>query len=356
MSNFVSYRARFQGKLAGISVEDLKGLDYEKEKLVDRMEEVLNKLDKVEPFFSEYFFQKENDDRDNGEFDHLITESDTREYYRYSPNTTDELSEDINICKLIQSYGSYILNSKDLPREKQQEYSILTEEEFEKQLLKEMATDFKTDASVVLDCRPKNDYTNLDHKITKKDLFPHLQKNKYGVREKDLYLAKVLNDYETLREYLRKELRKIQTGECSKYNLLEIRSLLAKINDDMIISKNQILGIRCQAKRLGDENPTNDYMTMDYKNPEHIKHMLKFCRITKTPRPDDMMSHIGYDMHVAINKLKEDKKIDNIDMEIIECINSGNYTHEEIALEVKRDSKTIRQRLNKIYKRISEVI
>lgn len=355
MSNFVSYRARFQGKLAGVSVEELKGLDYEKEKLIDRMEEVLNKLDKVQPFFDEYFFQKENDDRDNGEFDHLITESDEREYYRYSPNTTDELSEDINICKYIQMYAGYILNSKDLPRERQQEYSILTEEEFEKQLKKEMATDFKADANVVLDCRPKNDYNNLTLRINKKDLYPNLQNNKYGVRDKDVELAVVLNGYETFKEYLKGELRKLQAGEYTKFNLIQLRSLLSSINDDMLLSKNMLLGIRSQAKRLGDENPMNDYSTLDYSNPEHIKAILKFCKITKSPRPDDMMSHIGYDMFVAIDTLKKNKRLDNIDLEIIECYNA-NYTLEDIGNEVGMKKQSVDYRIKKICEKIAGVI
>ena len=354
MSNFVSYRANFKGTLAGIKVDELKGLDYEKVKLKDRMEEVEEKVNRVEPFFNEYFFQKENDDRDNGEFEHLTTESDARQYYNYSPNVADELSEDINICKIIQSYGSYILNSKDLPKEKMQQYSILTEEEFEKQLLKEMATDFKVDANVVLDCRPKNDYTNLDHKVTKKDLYPHLQKNKYGVREKDLYLAQVLNDYETFREYLRGEMRKLKNNEPTEMTLYKLKSLLGGLAGDVVDAKKMILGVRSQAKRLGDESLLNDYTTLDYNNPNHIKAILKFCKITNSPRPDDMMSHIGYDMSKSIKKLKKQGRLDDIDLEIIECYNAG-YSEREISREINRDKKVVSQRLDKICRRISNV-
>lgn len=356
MSNFVSYRANFRGTLAGITVDELKGLDYSKEKLIDRMEEVLNILDKVEPFFNEYFFTKEeNEDRDNGEFEHLKTKGDTREYYKFSPNTTDELSEDINICKIIQSYGSYILNSRDLPKERQQEYSILTEEEFEKQLLKEMSTDFKVDASMVLDCRPKNDYTNLDHKVTKKDLYPHLQNNKYGVREKDLELARVLNDYETFREYLREEMRKLKSGEPTKMTLYKLKNLLGGLASDVIDAKKMILGIKAPAKRLGDESPMNDYSTLDYSNPEHIKAILKFCNITKSPRPDDMISHVGYDVFMAIETLKKQKQLDKIDLEIIECYNAG-YTLEDIGKEVGMKKQSVDYRIKRICERISRVI
>ena len=342
---FTSPRARFSGELKGIKVEDLKGLDFNVETIQGRLQEVRNKLDKVAPFFDEYFFSKEDVD---GE--------DKREYYKYNPTTTDELSEDINICKQVQSYGSYILNSKDLPRDKQIEYTILSEDEFKKQLLKEMATDFKSDASIVLDTRPTNDYKNLDLKITKKDMFPELQNNKYGVRDKDKELASILNDYETLREHLRDEMAKIKSGEGSYLTLYQIKSMLATIMADMYDAKRMVLGMKAPAKRLGDESPYNDFSTLDYNNPEHIKHCLKFCTITETPRPDDMVSHIGYDLNIAIRTLVKKHMIDKVDVEIIECYNSGSYTIREIANEIKKDSKTVQQRLDKICRRIANVI
>ena len=346
MTKFISPRARFNGTLNGIKVEDLKGLDYNVETIEGRLKELSDKLDKIMPFFDEYFYTPEEDE--NGEK--------PRQYYKFNPNTTDELSEDINVCKYIQSYGSYLLNSKDLPREKQMEYTVLTEDDFKKQLLKEMATDFKTDAGVVLDTRPTNDYKNLDLKITKKDMYPELQKNPYGVRDKDIELASILNDYETLREHLRSEMAKIKNGECSYLSLYKIKSMLSTIIGDMHDAKRMVLGIRNQAKRLGDETPYSDFSILDYNNPEHVKHMLKFCSITKTPRPDDMVSHIGYDLYKAINKLSKRKKIDDIDKEIIECYNSGNYTIREIAKEINKDSKTVQQRLDKISRRITNVI
>ena len=354
-NNWTSYRARFQGSLGGVSVDAFKGLDYDLVKLQDRIKLVNEKVKEIEPFTSEYFFQKEKDEYDNGEFEHLVGEDDVREYFNYSPNTTDELSMDINICKYIEQYGSYLLNSKDLPKEKQQEYTILNEDDFKKFLSKEMSSSTGADATIVMDTRPTNDYTNLTLKITKKDLDTSLQHNKYGIREKDLYLESVLNDYENLKNHLKAELRKIQLGETAKYDLMKIRSLLANINDDMLLCKTMILGIRSQAKRLGDETPTNDLSLLDYSNPQHIKAIMKNCKIT-TPRPDCMSSHIGYDLMVAVNKLRKRKKIDSLDIEIIECYNTGAYSIRDIAEELKKGKSTIEQRLNKICKRLSEVM
>lgn len=355
MKKFTSARARFNGKLAGIETAQLRGLDYEKETLKERTKEVESKIEEVKPFLDEYFFRKENDVNDNGEFEHIRTESDEREYYKYSPNTTDELSEDINICKYIEQYASYLLNSKDLPREKQQEYTILSEEDFKKQLLKEMTTGVGSEENVVMDTRPSNDYNNLDLKITEKDLNPRLQKNKYGIREKDIELAKVLNDYETLREYIRKEMQKLKNGEPTHLTLYQMKSLLASLMGDMHDSKKMILGVRCQAKRLGDESPYNDFSELEYWNEEHIKQCLRFCPITDTPRPDDMMSHIGYDLKNAIDLLKEQKKLDDVDLEIIECYNA-KFTLEEIGREVNMKKQSVDYRIKKICLKITEVI
>lgn len=351
MNKFVSHKARFQGTLAGIKVDDLKELNFDKILLAERMEEVINKLEKVEPFYNEYFNTNiVEETNDNGE----IIEKE-RIYYNFSPNVTDELSEEINICQFLQTYATYLLNSKDLPKEKQQEYTILSEEEFEKQLRKELATDFKTDNTVVLDTRPTNDYINLILKITNKDLNPHLQDNKYGVRAKDLELAQVLNYYNVMKEHLKKELRKIQLGEKSYYDLSKVRKLLSKINDDMLLSKIKILGIRGQAKRLGDESPMNDFSELDYSNANHIKCMLKFCKLTGTLKPDDMVSHIGYDLQKTVKYLYKTKQIDSTDLEIIDCYNSG-YTFEDIGKEVGMKKQSVDYRLNKICRKLANAI
>ena len=357
MTKFISPRARFSGELGGIKVENLKGLDFNIETLEGRLKEVRNKLEQVYPFFDEYFFSNEVDE-----------DSETpKQYYKFNPNTTDELSEDINICKYIQAYGSYILNSKDLPRDKQMEYTILSEDRFKKILQREKAmSNFsgETDEDleglsmeqIILDTRPSNGYNNLDLKITNKDLDVSKQNNKHGVREKDIYLSEVLKDYMRMQECLKIEMSRIRNGEKTKYPLFKIVNLMSEIKKDMLLAKEQILGIRCRAKKLGDESPYNDFSTLDYKNPEHVKHMLKFCKITNTLIPDDMISHIGYDLQQSLKKLYKEKKIDVIDMQIVQLYNSGRYTFEEISFEVKRDKKTIQQRINKVCKRIVDVI
>ena len=80
MKKFINPSARFQGELCGIKTEELKSLNYDLLYIDERMKEVEDLLEKVSPFLNEYFFAKNKD------------EEEVREYYKYSPNTTDELS------------------------------------------------------------------------------------------------------------------------------------------------------------------------------------------------------------------------------------------------------------------------
>ena len=77
MTKFISPRARFTGTLNGIKVEDLKGLDFNIETLEGRLKEVREKLEKVSPFFDEYFFTSEEEE--DGEK--------PRQYYKFDPHT-----------------------------------------------------------------------------------------------------------------------------------------------------------------------------------------------------------------------------------------------------------------------------
>lgn len=339
MNRYISPRANFSGSIEGIEVSDLGGLDFNKFNSDERLAFLEEKLKKVDAFFLRYFSQEDGE----------------REYFKCNINTTDELSQDINICKIIERYGTYLLNSSDVKNNIVEKYEILTEQEFKKVLNRESATDFKA-PNYILDTRSSNDYIHLDLKITKSDMFPATKDTKYGVREKDLELAEVLKAYEDLRMYLKNEMTKIKNKEESELSLYKIKSLLSAILGDMYDAKRMVLGIRNQAKRLGDESPYNDFSILDYTNQEHIKHMLKFCSITKTPRPDDMVSHIGYDLYRAINKLSKRKKIDKVDREIIECYNSGNYSLEDIGKELNISKVAVFKRINKISKKISEVI
>lgn len=354
-----SYRANFKGTLAGIKVEELqlKIEDYCVLTFDARRKVIQEKIDKIDPFLSEYFYTKETDKRDNGEFKHLVKPNDLILFFNYKPNKKEELSFDINICKYIESYASYLLNSKDLPRNEQCKYIILGEEEFKKHLDLECKYPVDNNLPIILDTRPKNKYINTKLTIEESDIDINLQNNPYGIRESEKYLSEVLKSYNSLKLILKEDMSKLKAREITEsgFSLLKIRKLLADINDDMLICKKKILSLRDHPTKLGDEKPIYDFSSIDYSNPKHIQFILKFCKMGYL-RPDDPMSEMAYDLQVAINKLRTNMKLDSLDLEIIQCYNTGSYSFNDIALELKRSKATIKQRIYKICKRISKII
>lgn len=354
-----SYRANFKGKLANIEVEDLKLKveDYDIRTFESRKKVIQEKLKKIEPFFNEYFYIKETDKRDNGDFKHLITENDLLLFFNYRPNKKEELSFDINICKFIESYASYLLNSIDLPKDKQYKYTVLGEEEFKKQLDLENKCPVENNSFIVLDTRPKNKYTNTKLTINESDIDTNLQSNPYGIRESEEYLAIVLKSYNDLKNLIKEDMNKLKAKEITEngFSLLKIRKLLADINDDMLLCKKKILSLRNHPTKLGNEKSMYDFSSIDYSNPKHIQFILKFCRMGKL-RPNDPMSEMAYDLQVAVRKLELDMKLDSLDMEIIQCYNTGTYSFNDIAIELCRSKATIKQRIYKICKRIAKIM
>lgn len=337
---FSSYRTKFQGNLGNIEVKQLGELDYKKVTLKERMKYIEEKYRNISPFYESYIFSKTREEAEESFAD--LTEEDITEYYKVNLNTSDELSCEINIFKYCEKDASYLLNSKDLPKDKQEQYKFLSEEEFKQLLAKEqnvsLAESEDGGAMCILARKKTNDYTNMSHKITKKDL-------------EDEYAGQVLRCYNAAKEHLKEEMRKIKDKEGSYLELHKIRNLLKEINSDMILAKIQLKGIRSPAKKLGDIGASPDYDSIDYTDPRHVKCILKNVRFGEI-QPDSMLSHLAYDIEVAIKELHNLGKLDDLDMEIIECFNAG-YSNVAIGKELDRTENAIRQRLDKICRRIA---
>lgn len=323
---FSSHRKQFKGTLANVPVEALGELDFTIETLAKRKDFIKNKYEKVKDFYDIYITGGEN-----GE-----------EYYKVGINNDDDLSSEINIFKYIERDGSYLLNSRDLPKNKrQQEYTFLSEEEFKKLLQRERMNLSIDDSGVmeILETPKNNEYIVKEIEIFKSDFSRKETKN-------------VLPYYEKARIHLREEMTKLKNGQGSKYDLGFLKRNLGSLLGDMVDSKKMLQGIRCPAKRLGDESGKFYTEVIDYTCPEHIKAILKNVKMSGELSPDSDLSHIAYDMEVAIKKIYKNNEIDDIDLEIIECYNSG-YSNVGIAKEINRDEKVVRRRIDKITTKIS---
>lgn len=341
---FASHRKNFRGVLAGLTFEDIKQLDYNKTLLKERKNYIEEKYIRIKDYLDTYIFTKE-ENVDGGSLCKNYSKEELAQYYKYNLNKEDDLSAEINIFKSIESDASFLLNSKDLPRDKEQQYKFLNEEDFKKLIKREESLsnfmdseDSDENVMSILERSKRNDYINMQHKIKKED-FTH----------KDA--GQVLSDYDKFRNYLKSQMEKIKNKEKSTLTLYQAKKHLKEVNDDMIRAKIDLRGIRAAAKRLGDESGMFYSEDIDYTNPSHVKNIIKFVRFGEL-QPDSDLSHLAYDMRVAIDTLFKNKEIDSIDMEIIECFNAG-YTNLATAKEINRDEKVVRRRLDKIFNKIS---
>jgi len=315
---FQSHRTRFKGILAGIEQEKIIELDYQRENIKERLDYVNKKYSYVRKYYEEY----------------------TSEYYKVNVNTDDNLSSDINIFKAIERDGNYLLNSLDIPRDSQHKYNLLTQEEFDKKLKDEKKVDlFGEDLVDVLKPSFSNEFINMDLKITNKDL------------TEDSEMGEVLRDYDAIKYHLKDEMRKIKLKQGSYLNVNKAKKMLGTINCDMLDVKTSYKGITRPSTKLGDIGSAPDYDSIKYSNPAHIKAIISNVRFGEI-EPDSMLSHLAYDIEKATKSLYENDKLDDLDMEIIDCINSG-MTIRATGEELNRDKKAIQQRLDKICRRVS---
>ena len=315
---FQSHRTRFKGNLAGIEQEKIVELDYQRENIGERLDYINKKYSYVSKYHEEY----------------------TSEYYKVNVNTDDNLSADINIFKAIERDGNYLLNSLDIPRDSQHKYNLLTQEEFDKKLKDEKKVDlFSEDLVDILKPSFKNDFTNMDLKITNKDL------------EEDSEMGEILRDYDAIKSHLKEEIRKIKSKQGSYLNVTKAKMTLGTINCDMLDVKKSYKGITRPSTKLGDIGSAPDYDSIKYSNPAHVKAIISNVRFGEI-EPDSMLSHLAYDIKKAIDSLYANNKLDDLDMEIIDCINSG-YSERRTAEELGKGKTTIQQRMGKICRRIA---
>ena len=276
---FQSHRTRFKGDLAGIEQEKIVELDYQRENLEERLDYINKKYSYVSRYHEEY----------------------TSEYYKVNVNTDDNLSADINIFKAIERDGNYLLNSLDIPRDSQHKYNLLTQEEFDKKLKDEKKVDlFSEDLVDILKPSFKNDFTNMDLKITNKDL------------EEDSEMGEILRDYDAIKSHLKDEIRKIKSKQGSYLNVTKAKMALGTINCDMLDVKKSYKGITRPSTKLGDIGSAPDYDSIKYSNPAHVKAIISNVRFGEI-EPDSMLSHLAYDIKKAIDSLYANNKLDDLD-------------------------------------------
>lgn len=324
---YLGHRTRFNGEIDNKTVRDLKMLDYNITNYSDRnkhIEDILGDEGSCRKFYDDYVDKF------------------------YKSDTTNELSEDINVFKSIEQMATYLLNSSDLDKEKKQEYKIYNDEQlFRIALMENNGADLSqnignTEQEQVLHyllSNRRNEYYKKDVSIQQSDF-------------KDSRIADILNDYNDLYEVVKKELNNIKNKNKSSMNLYQARNMLKTIKDDMILAKQKII-------RPIDITPSGDFSTVidwdqfDFTNKEHIKAVLYIEK--EQIIPNDDVSLIVYDVNRVIGIYHKNGMLDDTDIKIIKLIRlEKSYTLSKIGELLNISQQAVSKRIDKISEKIAK--
>lgn len=250
-TNFTT-QVNFLGRLDDHSVKDFLKLDYDIKKLDDRREYLNNLLESSE-FFNLYF--------DN--------------YFKANITGGDALSEDVNICKILERMANYLLNSDDVKEEDKKNKPVYVfhknNERFEQKLNREKISVTNDNEEVVnlvdnenvvhsLEVPHKNSRKPKVQQITKKDLM------------EDSLCGSILREYQQFLDYVNEKLHEEPDKNWRYYS-----NAKAQIKDDMINVKdmlNGVWGYNIQIK----ESHLPDLDIFDFTNEETVRYMISLAK------------------------------------------------------------------------------
>ena len=313
-----NYVRKFKAKLSGKTIDEIMSkLDYTITEFDSRIKIVKEICE--DNYFVEYF--------DN--------------YFKVSPNTTDQISMDDNICNSLERVADYLIFAEEV---KENEVIVLNHSRQIEVKKKETSLDYmnESDESDILESSNSSNYKkSIKQVITAKDI----KNNNY---------LKELNDSKIKIEKLNKNLKeKIKSDINQKENYYSSRKLnemVKSINYSMLIYKDSAFGTIYFKRVMPDSTDMQDFM-IDFKEISHIQALLE-CK----PVPvlsNKWYSYASFALEEMLEKNKH--KIKKEDLEILEIVRSCNdCTYNEILIYHGLSKTHIRRSLNRIAKIINK--
>ena len=173
------------------------------------------------------------------------------DYYNVNASQNDYLSLENNVCKVLENYASYLLNSKDIDDEETQQYKFYYDEsEFRRAVNKDIKYDEKGPEVIDFLLANQSNYKKAkDQKITSSDL------------KRNDYLGDVLRDYQTYIDVLNN----------SNMQAYRRNRLKGEVQRDMILSKDALLRVHGYNLRYFSESTKPDLEVLDFADFNQLK-------------------------------------------------------------------------------------
>ena len=272
-----------------------------------------------------------------------------KSHINLSPNANEDLATDSNICKVLESFGTYILQPDKEYRKKNKLKIYNDETEFQKALKKEKATICKygeqineDDPMIIL--KPnKNIKLVPNRSISKEYIKEHKELQCY--QELIDHLNEVQSDKE-LQNNINKKMNMNKNEGWYKYKLDGMKSTL---RDDMSYVQSSYNPLYIPKKLLKD----NGGVTRDCLDTLDVTHVKPLLQLYREKDEYDFTSDIDcilYDLGQVLNKVKLTDK----QQEVLELW-MRNMTIKNIAKELNRDRRAIERMLDTIIEKIVQV-
>ena len=173
------------------------------------------------------------------------------DYYNVNASQNDYLSLENNVCKVLENYASYLLNSKDIDDEESQQYKFYYDEsEFMRAINKDVKYDDKGQEVIDFLLANQSNYKKAkDQKITAADL------NRNDV------VGDVLRDYQSYVDLLNN----------SNMQAYRRNRLKGEVQRDMILAKDALLRVHGYNLRYFSESTKPDLEVFDFADFNQLK-------------------------------------------------------------------------------------
>ena len=263
------------------------------------------------------------------------------DYYNVNASQNDYLSLENNVCKVLENYASYLLNSKDIDDEETQQYKFYYDEStFRRAVNKDIKYDDKSPEVIDFLLANQSNYKKAkDQKIISSDL------------KRNDYLGDVLRDYQTYIDVL----------DNSNMQAYRRNRLKGEVQRDMILSKDALLRVHGYNLRYFSESTKPDLEVLDFADFNQLKgytvegvdpHYTKVDGLLKMKFNGDFQNDfqcILYDLDILIKKTKLTERER-------ECLNyfRNGLTNVKIGDIIGVDEKSIRRSIDSAIKKVNK--
>lgn len=337
------YFNNFYGKIDGKSIFDYQ-IDKDKYKLetveerIEYIKELLNLkyIDGVELneelFWDEIFEQK----------------NEKRSHINLSPNTNEDLATDSNICKLLESLGTYILQPDEEYRKKNKLKIYNNEEEFQRALKKEKSHIHKYGEQI-----NEDDPMIVLKSVQNIKLVPKRTINKEYINEHEELqcyqdLINHLNEIQKNKELQNNINKKLNQNKNEGWFKYKCDYMKSSLRSDMEYVQNSYNPLYIPKKLLKD-NGSVTWDCLDVLDTTHVKPLLQLYREKEEYDFTSDIDCILYDLGQVLKKVKFTDK----QKEVLDLWMKGD-TIKNIAKELNKPTGKVCNFLDRIVNKIVE--